>query len=454
MKFSSTFKVGLLTIVAIFILIMSVLWIKGRALSTGERITVKFHDANGIRSGASVQMMGLRIGQIEDVIPHIDDKNSYVSIKFVITEPNIKILDASEISIQTSGVIGEQFLEVTPPRTRYIYVPLTDKTKVLNINDNVKMLLSDELHKIGHVRSLDIVDTKSLPFEIQNKIKSAYSYKVGYVVTLPGLILPDAISGKIQTKDGKNILNIVPKQNIKLDYPVTDSKYTVIEPRRWSDFLEIQFRAAESLAETNERVSKLLSDDVIASLKDSIENINQLTVKANTTLEKAEMLIDSSKTDIEDIISNLNKITERFVRLTDSLQKLAGDENFHKDIISTTKSVDRLAKNLNTILENPKTVTLVENLDVTSKNIAEISTYVNDITKDEKLKKDIAITVTKFNSALDELNKTLEIVNTSVGQEQRAEIKQAIDDASQTSANVRKFSEKLNKRFLLFRLMF
>ena len=62
--------------------------------------------------------------------------------------------------------------------------------------------------------------------------------------------------------------------------------------------------------------------------------------------------------------------------------------------------------------------------------------------------------VTKFNSALDELNKTLEIVNSSVGPEQRAEIKQAIDDASQTSANVRKFSEKLNKRFLLFRLMF
>ena len=51
-------------------------------------------------------------------------------------------------------------------------------------------------------------------------------------------------------------------------------------------------------------------------------------------------------------------------------------------------------------------------------------------------------------------NKTLEIVNSSVGPEQKAEIKQAIDDASQTSANVRKFSEKLNKRFLLFRLMF
>ena len=82
MKFSSSFKVGILTVLALIILVLSVLWIKGRALSVGERITVKFHDANGIRSGASVQMMGLRIGQIEEVAPHIDDKDSYISIKF------------------------------------------------------------------------------------------------------------------------------------------------------------------------------------------------------------------------------------------------------------------------------------------------------------------------------------------------------------------------------------
>ena len=101
-----------------------------------------------------------------------------------------------------------------------------------------------------------------------------------------------------------------------------------------------------------------------------------------------------------------------------------------------------------------KTQTLVENLDVTSKNIAEISTYINDITKDEGLKKEIASTLVKFNKAVDELSVTLETVNSSIGADEKQEIKQAIEDASKTSANMRKFSEKLNKRFLLFRLMF
>ena len=33
-------------------------------------------------------------------------------------------------------------------------------------------------------------------------------------------------------------------------------------------------------------------------------------------------------------------------------------------------------------------------------------------------------------------------------------LKQIMTDASETVANLKKFSEKLNKRFLLFRLMF
>ena len=68
-KTSSSLKVGILTVVALTILIFTVLWIKGRTLSAGERIEVVFHDVNGIRPGSGVQMMGLRIGQIEEITP-------------------------------------------------------------------------------------------------------------------------------------------------------------------------------------------------------------------------------------------------------------------------------------------------------------------------------------------------------------------------------------------------
>ena len=38
--------------------------------------------------------------------------------------------------------------------------------------------------------------------------------------------------------------------------------------------------------------------------------------------------------------------------------------------------------------------------------------------------------------------------------DQKTQIEHIVEDTAQTTANLRKFTEKLNKRFLLFRLMF
>ena len=84
-----------MTLAAISIFIFTVLWIKGRSLSAGERINIAFNDVNGMRAGSAVQMMGLRIGQIEEVTPVINGKDSFVNIRFVVTEKGVKIPYAS-----------------------------------------------------------------------------------------------------------------------------------------------------------------------------------------------------------------------------------------------------------------------------------------------------------------------------------------------------------------------
>ena len=139
MRFSSSFKVGLLTLISLLILIFGILWIKGRALSAGERLSVDFKDVNGMRPGSGVQLMGFRVGQVEEITPVINADNSYVKVKFVITEPDVTIPPASTISIQQSGIIGEQFLEITPPKVRTIFLPITKKSKLLHANDNVQI---------------------------------------------------------------------------------------------------------------------------------------------------------------------------------------------------------------------------------------------------------------------------------------------------------------------------
>ena len=454
MRFSSSFKVGLLTLTSLLILIFAILWIKGRALSAGERLFVDFKDVNGMRPGSAVQLMGFRIGQVEEIQPILTNpEDPYVRVKFVITEPNVEIPTASAISIQQSGIIGEQFLEITPPKLRTIYLPIDKGSMVLHSNDLVRMSLSDKLSDVGKVKQIEIIETKILPINIQEEIKTPSAYQVDYVITLPGLQLPDRLIGKIKVKDKKNYLYIKPATKMEIAYPETTTKFTVVEPLRLSDFMDLQYRAAMSLAETNEKLSAFMSDDVMADLKSIVANIDTLTIKANETLDKTQLLIDSSRNDLDSLMNTADTVSAKIVVLTDNINDIIGDKDFKATLISTTKSIDRLSTNLSNLLEDPKTKDTIENLQIASKNISEISNYVNGMTKDPVLKSQINNTVLKFNKALDDLSCTLETVN-GLTTDKKVELNDTINNVSETSKNLRKFSEKLNKRFLLFRLMF
>lgn len=452
MKFSSSFKVGILALSAIIILLFTVLWVKGKALSNAERLTVNFKDVNGMRAGSGVQMMGVRIGQVEEIRPKINLEDSYVEVKFVITEPNVEIPKASEISIQQSGIIGEQFLEITPPKERTIYIPENNKSMILHSDDKVQMKLDGKYYDVGIIKKIEIVETNLLPILIKENISTKNAYKVKYIIDLPGLIFPDQIEGVIVKENKTEKLRLIPKEKIEIPYPVTKYPYTVIEPMRIADFLELQYRSAESLVETNERISLLLSDDVIGDLKQTAINVNELTDKANVTMAKAQELIELSKVELEMLSDNANKLADRLLVLTDNINKIAGNEEFVNNVANATKSFERLSNNVSSLLEDPTTKSTLANIDITAKNIAELSSYINDMSKDAQLKSYIKESVVKLNTALDKLTVTLDTVNYATEDEEK--LKQTMDDINATSENLRKFSEKLNKRFLLFRLMF
>lgn len=188
-KTSSSIKVGVLTIAAITILIFTVLWVKGRSLSAGDRFEVTFHDVNGMRAGSGVQMMGLRIGQVEEIIPVVDGKNSHVKLRFVITEKGVKVPPLSLISIQQSGLIGEQFLEITPPENKIMYVPTSKKVTAIESNDSVYMLFNGEKKKIGTIVQAQVIPTRELPKEKQEQISTENTLKLEFRIDIAGLWL-------------------------------------------------------------------------------------------------------------------------------------------------------------------------------------------------------------------------------------------------------------------------
>ena len=201
MNLSSSFKVGILTLIALVVLLLTIFWAQGRAFSNADRIEVTFKDVNGMRPGSGVQMMGLRVGQVEEIIPVVEDGKSYVKLRFVITEKGVSIPKASSLSIQQSGLIGEQFLEITPPKTRTVYVPMIQRSLLFK-DDKVQIKLDGKYHDVGYVKNTQVMSTSTLPLKFRENIHTQYAYKIDYIVNIPGLILPEFLKGSI-ANDGK-----------------------------------------------------------------------------------------------------------------------------------------------------------------------------------------------------------------------------------------------------------
>jgi ABC-type transporter Mla subunit MlaD len=456
MKFSSSFKVGLLTLIALVLLVGTVLKVKGRAISSAERIEIHFKDVNGLRPGAGVQIMGLKVGQVEEITPIVKNEDSFVKVKFVITDSNVTIPKASAFSIQQSGIIGELFLEITPPKTLVIYVPMTD-IDLLQKNDPVEMKLSDEYHNVGLVKTVDVVSRTSLPYNYKDRIKTPYAYKVSYFINLPGLILPDFVVGEARkTKDGVHKLRIAPLDGMPIAMPKQNSPYTIVEPMRLSDFMDWQYKAMETLTETNLKVNEILTDETIADLKQTIANIDALTAKSQVTLGKIDTILDSSREDIDKLLAMTKQATDDFAKLSSNINNIIGDKQFKTTMLSTADSIDKLAQNLNKVMDSADAEETGKNLKIIAQNLSQITDSVNSMTKDDQLKNQLTSAITNINNAMAEVATALDAVNrvNPANPQQATDLQQIIRDTVETTSNLKKFSEKLNKRFLLFRLLF
>ena len=156
------------------------------------------------------------------------------------------------------------------------------------------------------------------------------------------------------------------------------------------------------------------------------------------------------------LLSMTKRATDDFSKLSANVNSIIGDKQFKTTLFSTADSVDKLAQNLNKVMDAADAETTGKNLKIISENLSQITASVNAMTKDDKLKNELATAVTNVNCAMAEVATALDTVNrvNPANPNQASDLQQIVKDTVATTSNLRKFSDKLNKRFLLFRLMF
>jgi phospholipid/cholesterol/gamma-HCH transport system substrate-binding protein len=103
--------VGVFLLIGIFSLIyisvkLGKLEVLGRE---GYTLYASFENAGGLKSGASVEIAGVKIGTVGSV-----QLNNYQALVGLTITRNVKIQDDAIASIKTAGLLGEKYVEITP----------------------------------------------------------------------------------------------------------------------------------------------------------------------------------------------------------------------------------------------------------------------------------------------------------------------------------------------------
>lgn len=107
-------RVGIFTLIAVIILLWSWSWLKSFTLHA-QRFTVRFHDVAGLNTNAPVNVNGVRVGTVEKI--DLRGKGQ-VLCRLKITDEDAVIPEGSKVTIQTLGLVGAKYVEITLPEVK------------------------------------------------------------------------------------------------------------------------------------------------------------------------------------------------------------------------------------------------------------------------------------------------------------------------------------------------
>ena len=105
--------VGIFILVGIIVITFLALRMGDFGLLNNTQYIIKaeFTSASGLKKGAHVEMAGVSIGKVKNII---FNPETYLAEVYIAIENNIKIPEDSTASIRTAGIIGDKFLKISP----------------------------------------------------------------------------------------------------------------------------------------------------------------------------------------------------------------------------------------------------------------------------------------------------------------------------------------------------
>lgn len=341
---------------AAFMLMFGWSWLKGISiLHPPQRFTVAFHDVAGLNNNAPVNINGVRVGQVENIKLGKDANNSdLVEVHLKIATEEVTIPKGSTFTIQTLGLVGAKYIEISLPEIK----AGTDKPEDIKSNDIVQ--------------GIDPVRTELIVAKISEKLKRLFD-NVGTDDVGPSLA--DALKHSGETMN--NVNDAAKKLNKNMDRlekatesftqtsnkigKVADNAQTTISGA--SSFFQngsktmtsVNLLATEARTTAKKMNKALDNPGFSADLKETAQLARQTADSIGVTMHELNNTLKDPavRADVLAMLSKINDSTERVAHSVEAVRVISTDKELRSDVKNAAADLRNALSKLDGIVSAP-----------------------------------------------------------------------------------------------------
>lgn len=356
-------RVGLFALFALIMLLGGWGWLKSFSpFDPPIHFWVKFHDVAGLSNNATVNIQGVRVGVVDriqfsapegisepaDTSPE-DAYKPRVYARVKITATKMPIPKNSTITIQTLGLVGAKYIEITLPEIRSQSSETLDPNIIINGQDpvRVELVLNNFAHKFNAV---------------VNQISSE--------------------KGSRAIKDYAEAGNKLNKNMDKLSILADDLKTTTLSVNSTA----IRFgKAADSSDNAFSNASGFFSRG-----RQTMTSVDDLAITMKGTSSKLNKLLDNPNfsSDLKETMNLAHKTAETVASVMADLRGTVQDKDLRQDLI-----------------------TMLTKIETSTQDIKQSMQTVDRLASDGELRSDIKSAVQNAREAMDKANHLLDDPN-------------------------------------------
>ncbi|MCB9283613.1 MAG: MCE family protein [Lewinellaceae bacterium] len=315
-------KIGILTFVAIAVLIWGFEFLKGRnILQTSQIFIAQYDNTDELKKSNPIQVRGFQVGIVKDVYLNPEDLTKIIVEMDV--RRDVKVPEGTIAEINTTSMMGGRAIElVFPPQCLTGNCPPSGKY----LEGRTQGFLNSMVGTENLDTYLSILETR--------------------LTQLTDTLISKFTENPSLEKSGKDVQSILANLNSvsgRIDRMLAASSESV------EATLANAASVTGNLKESNERIRELI--DNLASLSKDLKDQN-VVGNVNSTVDQ----LQGTLKEVNGAVDNLTTVLEKINQSEGTLGLLVNDKALYEQLNKTLTTVESLARDLR---DNPKRYTTI-----------------------------------------------------------------------------------------------